>query len=153
MISGWAFRLTVFGSIFCWDFFTRRKKRFVPESDANLLFSSSGLVEKEVPLRTYGRLLKKEGGGFIFRYRPWLFMPAKEVELPPTAAAVGRGLFYSVLISGERTLFIWPPRYRDHEEELVKTYGFTGVQDAGLRKAWRWIKEALGFRSAMPTAA
>ena len=39
-----------------------------------------------------------------------------------------------------------PPRYRGHEEELVSIYGLTGVRDAGLRAAFRWFKEPLGFQ-------
>src|SRR5688572_25984273 len=29
-VSGWAFRLTVFGTLFCWDFLTRKRTRFSP---------------------------------------------------------------------------------------------------------------------------
>ena len=42
-----------------------------------------------------------------------------------------------------------PPRYRGHEEALVAIYGLEGVRDAGLRAAYRWFKELLGF-SAQP---
>ena len=28
LVAGWAFRLTVFGSVFCWDFLSGRRKSF-----------------------------------------------------------------------------------------------------------------------------
>ena len=39
-----------------------------------------------------------------------------------------------------------PPRYRGHEEELVSIYGLAGVRDTGLRAAFRWFKDLLGFQ-------
>ena len=32
-VAGWSFRLTVFGSVFCWDFLTLRKHRFTPKDE------------------------------------------------------------------------------------------------------------------------
>jgi hypothetical protein len=28
---------------------------------------------------------------------------------------------------------------------VAELYGMAGVQEAGLRKAWSWLKEGLGF--------
>src|SRR5438034_348549 len=39
LLAGWAFRLTVFGSVSCWDFFTVRRKRFRLLADDNLVFT------------------------------------------------------------------------------------------------------------------
>src|SRR5688572_17834836 len=33
LVSGWAFRLTIFGSVFSWEFVTRRCRRFQPAED------------------------------------------------------------------------------------------------------------------------
>lgn len=52
--AGWAFRLMVFGSVFCWDFFTVRRQRFKLYADGNKLFTGSAF--EGVPARTYGRL-------------------------------------------------------------------------------------------------
>ncbi len=38
MIAGWAFRLRTFGTIFCRDFFTRRRKRFELPANNNRMF-------------------------------------------------------------------------------------------------------------------
>lgn len=155
LVAGWAFRLTVFGAIFSWDFFTFRKKRYVvAEKGDNKLFSSNTLVKEGVPMRTYGRLrAEPENGKLVFRYRPWLVMPEKSLDVKLESAAVGKGLFLSTIRSGEKTAFVLPPRYRDHETEIAKVYGLEGgVQDAGLMKAWSALRELFGGSSAKVTA-
>ena len=32
-----------------------------------------------------------------------------------------------------------------HEELFARTYHISGTCEVGLRKAWSWIREALGF--------
>src|SRR5690606_34832363 len=54
LISGWAFRLMVWATIFCWDFFTLRRGRFKVWADGNKVFLGRRL--EGVPVRTYGRL-------------------------------------------------------------------------------------------------
>jgi hypothetical protein len=143
-VAGWAFRLTWFGSVFCWDVFTFRGGRFRPAPETNKLFSAGKLAG--VPPRTYGKLTKRPGGAVVFRYRPWLVLAAKEVEVQaPAALFVGRGLFFSMVETEGGALLLLPPRYRTHEEQLVRTYGFAGIRDAGLRRAWSWIRETMGF--------
>jgi hypothetical protein len=155
LVAGWAFRLTVFGAIFSWDFFTFRKKRYtVAEKGDNKLFSSNTLVKEGVPMRTYGRLrAEPENGKLVFRYRPWLVLPEKTADVKLESAAVGKGLFLSTIRSGEKTAFVLPPRYRDHEEKIAKVYNLEGgVQDAGLMKAWSALRELFGGSSAKVTA-
>lgn len=151
LVAGWAFRLTVFGAIFSWDFLTLRKKRYrVSEKGDNLLFSSNTLVKEGVPMRTYGRLRHEpENGKIVFRYRPWLVLSEKTLDVKLDNAAVGKGLFFSTIRSGEKTAFVLPPRYRGHEEAVVKTYAIEGgVQDAGLMKAWGALRELFGGAAA-----
>jgi hypothetical protein len=151
LVSGWAFRLTTFGTVFCWDFFTRRRKRFTPAKDANLMFSGAALAEK-VPIRTYGRLSNAENGKYVFRYRPWLVLPERQVEVPAQDVVIARGLIFVDVCENEKVLFTLPPRYCGHEEQLVHAYRFARVEDAGLRKAWSWLGEAMGLRRP-PAAA
>jgi hypothetical protein len=70
---------------------------------------------------------------------------------------VGRGLVYSEIlkVDGEQTrsAMLLPPRYRSHETELAAIYGLAGVRDTGLRAAFAWLKEWLGFRARLPVAA
>lgn len=150
LIAGWAFRLTVFGTIFSWEFLTRRKARFTPADRENKLFSSTQLVKQGVPMRTYGRLVNEpENGRVTFAYKPWMILPEKSVAVSLTGPSVGKGLFFSTIRDNERTAFVLPPRYRGHEEAVARIYRLEGgVQDAGLLKAWGTLRELFGGGAA-----
>ena len=152
LVAGWSFRLTVFGSVYCWDFFTRRSGRFTPKENDNAMFAGGNLPG--VPVRTYGRLVQRTEGGLEFFYRPWLWLPEKRTQVPVTNAeiAVGRGLFFSTVgTEAAGTLFLLPPRYRGHEDVLVRAYQLGGgVREAGLRKAWSVVRELFGGGAARP---
>jgi hypothetical protein len=148
-LAGWAFRLTTYGTIFCWDFFTLRRHRFEPDPKENAVFA--GACIKDVPLRTYGRVARMENGKLRFRYRPWLVFPEKQIELPDHPLAVGRGLFYPTIEATvgdeERTIILLPPRYKGHEDALARACGIEAITNVGLRRAWGVIKELLGFEN------
>ncbi len=147
-IAGWSFRMFHFGSAYLWDFFTLRRHRFQPDPSGNWLFLARRLGK--VPVRTYGRLVRDAQGGFVLGYRPWLIFPERTLPLPSGPYAVGRGLIHSEVVELEgdatRSLLTLPPRYRSHEAEIVRIYGFVGVRPAGLRAALCWFRSALGFR-------
>ena len=146
LVAGWAFRLTIFGSIFSWDFFTLRRKRFQVAPGDNKVFAGGNLPE--VPVRTYGRLRKTESG-LSFTYKPWLVLPEKTASVPAAGLVVGQGLFFSTMLNASNeTQFLLPPRYRGHEQALSETYGLGGVRPAGLRKAWSATKELFGGSAA-----
>ncbi len=153
--AGWAFRLTIFGTIFCWDFFTLRRARFRPAANDNWIFTARKV--DRAPIRSYGRLHRGEEGRLTFEYRPWLVFPRRTAEVSPAGLAVGRGVFYSTVVSrsgdDETTLFLLPPRYRGHETELADACAIREVIDVGLRRAWAWLKEALGFGPRKAAAA
>ncbi|HLP09066.1 MAG TPA: hypothetical protein VK178_12940 [Opitutaceae bacterium] len=148
-LAGWAFRLTVYGSMFCWDFFTLRRHRFEPDAKENAVFAGDGI--KNTPLRTYGRLARTEAGKLRFRYRPWLVLPEKQVELPDHPLAVGRGCFYPTIEATvgdeERTIILLPPRYKGHEDAFARACGIDAITEVGLRRAWGVIKELFGFEN------
>jgi hypothetical protein len=152
-IAGWSFRLSHFGLVFVWDFFTFRRARFTPDPKENKLFL--GRKISKVPARTYGRLSRNEEGRLVLRYRPWLVLPQRTLVLPEASYAVGKGAFFTEIqqLDGEdvRTALLLPPRYRGDEEKLVEIYGLTGVRAIGLRAVWHWFREALGFK-AQPAA-
>lgn len=63
-VAGWSFRLTVFGSIFCWDFLTGRSGRSTPKENDNRMFAGGNLPG--VPpagLRQAWSLLRELFGG------------------------------------------------------------------------------------------
>jgi hypothetical protein len=156
LVAGWAFRLTVFGTVFSWEFLTGRSGRFQPaETGGNAMFSGGALPG--VPVRTYGKLARRAGGGteagaLEFTYRPWLLRAARTAAVPADAGlGVGQGLFFSTVgAEGGGTFFILPPRYRGHEAELARVCGLPGgVRPAGLRKVWGVLRELVtGGRAA-----
>lgn len=160
LVSGWAFRLTVFGTVFCWDFFTRRRKRFALLADGNKVFL--GREVAGAPIRTYGRLFMADDGTLTFKFKPWLVLPERTIEVPREGIVVGRGVFYSEVLGHNvksdriETLLLLPPRYLGHEELFARTYRISGTCEVGLRRAWSWLKEALGFgqkNAAVPATA
>lgn len=154
-IAGWSFRLSHFGLAFVWDVCTFRKYRFKPDAVENKLFLWRKV--NKVPARTYGKLKRDEKGNLVLTYRPWLVLPARTMTLPEGNYAVGKAVFWQSLqrVEGDdsQNIILLPPRYRGHEEELVKIYGLTGVREAGLRRAWKWLKELFTGRPATAAAA
>jgi hypothetical protein len=110
----------------------------------------------QVPARSYGKLLRDTKGSLVLMHRPWLVLRERALVLPEGNYAISRGLLYSQIMKvearGLTSALLLPPRYRGHEEELVPLYGLAGVREAGLRAAFRWLKESLGFRP-QPQAA
>lgn len=153
-IAGWSFRLSHFGLVFVWDFVTCRRNRFVPDQSTNRMFLARKI--NKVPARSYGKLLRDAKGSLVLIYRPWLVGRERALALPEGSYTISRGLLYSQIMSvegrGFTSAMLLPPRYRGHEEELVRIYGLTGVRDGGLRAAFRWLKESLGFKP-QPQAA
>jgi len=152
-IAGWSFRLTHFGFVFVWDFFTLRRMRFVPDSRENKMFL--GRKINKVPTRTYGRLSRNEAGRLVLKYRPWLVLPERALILPEGKYFVGRGAFFTEIQQATendaKTALLLPPRYRGDEEKLASIYGLEGVRPIGLHAMWVWLKESLGFK-AQPVA-
>ena len=147
--SGWAFRLTVFGTVFSWDFITLRRRRFQLLADGNKLFTGGKF--DGIPARTYGRLYQDADGGLTLKFRPWLVLPERTMPVPREGLVVGRGIFYSEVLGHDpksdqnRVLLLLPPRYLGHEELFARTYHISGTCEVGLRRAWSWLREGLGF--------
>lgn len=160
LISGWAFRLTIYGSVFCWDFFTLRRHRFKPHAQSNWVFTARRIGR--TPIRTYGQVSRNAAGRLELRYRPWLFLPERSVELPEVKLAVGRGAFYPTVVGwlprddgaepDEKTLLVLPPRYKGHEAAFARACGIEAVIEVGLRRAWSVLRELFGFGTRTPAA-
>ena len=154
-IAGWSFRLSYFGLMFIWDIVTLRSRRFQPDPAANRMLLARQI--DRVPARTYGTLRRDEQGRLVLQYRPWLVLRKRTLTLPEGQYAIGMGLFYSQILNVEgrklSAVMLLPPRYRGHEEKLVSIYGLTGVREAGLRAAFRWLQETLGLSEGLPAPA
>ncbi|HEV2695012.1 MAG TPA: hypothetical protein VG347_19110 [Verrucomicrobiae bacterium] len=152
LIAGWSFRLSHFGLIFIWDYFTGRKYRFKPDTKENKLFLARKI--SKVPSRTYGKLARNEKGQLVLSYRPWLVLPQRTLILPDGKYETGRGVFYSEILhvdnDSANALILLPPRYLGHEEEVTKVYNFADTRDVGLRAAWKWFT---GLFTGKPIAA
>ena len=155
-IAGWSFRLSHLGWVFIWDLATQRWRRFVPNQTRNRVFLSRKF--SEAPARTYGTLVRDQEGHLVLAFHPWLILPQRTLRLPRGEYALAKGLLYSEIVRVEgpslKSTILLPQRYRSHEAELVSAYGFSGVRDAGIRAAFRWLMEFVGFRSRQrPMAA
>lgn len=150
LIAGWSFRLSHFGLAFIWDFCTGRKHQFHPGAKENKLFLARRT--QKVPARTYGKLSRTDGGELVLKYRPWLILPPRSLNLPAGQYETGRGVFYSEILRVEanaaKTVMLLPPRYLGHEEELAKIYNFAGTRDVGIRAAWAWFKSLFTGKTA-----
>jgi hypothetical protein len=151
LIAGWSFRLSHFGLVFVWQFFTGGRYRFKPSTTENRMFL--GRKTNTVPTRTFGALSRNDKGELVFNYRPWLVLPQRTLILPAGNYEAGKGLFYSEImrIEGDsaKTVFLLPPHYRGHEEEIAKIYNLTGTRNVGIRAAWAWFK---GLFASVKTA-
>ncbi len=153
LLSGWSFRLTVFGTVFAWDLMTLRHQRFTPKPGMNWMFTARQI--DKVPVRTYGQLARDEQGRLVLTFRPWLVLRPQTLTLPLGQYVAGRGLLYPLLLLQEggkdKTMLMLPPRYRTHEAALVSLYQLAGVRDVGLVKGfkavWSWLKELFGWGS------
>lgn len=142
-IAGWSFRLSHFGTVYLWDFFTLRSKRFKPNPTRNRMFLGRRL--NKVPARTYGTVFRDDQGKLVLKYRPWLILQPRLLPLPEGQYAVGRGLVNSEIMKVDggktKTVLLLPPRYRTHEQEISNVYGLLGVRPVGLHAALKWLKE------------
>jgi len=81
-------------------------------------------------------------------------LPRRTLNLPEGGYEAGRGIFYSEIVHVEdnsaRTVFLLPPHYRGHEEEIARLYRLAGTRDVGLRAAWAWVK---GLFTRQPATA
>ena len=153
MIAGWSFRLTVYGSVFSWEFLTGKDGTGDPASGPIAAFSQKGL--KGVPPRTFGRL-QANGADWYFRYRPWLVLPARNVDVPEGQRAVLKGAISPLLVRQgalrPQTLVRFPPRYRNREAALAKRLDVSEVLEGRIvrsfKAAWRWLKETFAGGSA-----
>lgn len=151
-VSGWSFRLSVFGLAYSTDIvFLRRDHIAGPPLFA---FSSTGLNRRDkVPMRTLGRLEREADGGLWFSYRPWLVRARRRVRLGDSGAFfAGVGLLNPFVVADGDKDMPWvrlAPRFRGREEELRRVFALGGVVDCGLSGSVRsWLEGIFGGKPA-----
>lgn len=149
-LAGWALRLTVFGTVFAWDFLTFHRTRTKVDPKSNRVFTARAI--DKTPVRSYGRLTRETDGRLVLTYRPCLVLPARQQVLPPGTYAVGRGLLFPEVlrIDGDSpdAVLTLPPRYTGHEDDFSRVYEMAGIQSVGLQAWWDWIKDAFRTKPA-----
>jgi hypothetical protein len=160
-VSGWAYRLTVFGTVMGTDFLLRKSA-----TEANLAEGLVGFLARKIngiPARTMGRIRPHAGGKWAFSYRPWLLLPRRAIEITPNGPMVRKGLINPTLVEQKSanekhiTTFILPPRYRSIESRVAQAAGCCDVVDGkllkGFRAARQWLVGTLALRKNVSQAS
>ena len=138
-ISGWCFRLSVFGTVFAADIlrFWRKIEVIAPLR----AFAASQL--QQVPVRTCGKVLRVESG-LVFQYRPWLILPKQTVALPEAGMLLERGVLYPRLrCRNQQCIATWlafPPRYRGQEDAVGQELGIASIENSAVLRGWAAVK-------------
>lgn len=136
-LSGWALRLYRYAWILVTDLLLQRHCDFDPPNTHVQAFLNQ--THSGVPSRTYGKLsAARNGQGFSFTYHLWLIGPRRtvNVDLTKNVQALNRGLIHPSIQSTDekgkcRSFWVFPPRYRGHEDRLASQLGLK-VDDAAL---------------------
>ncbi len=150
LVAPWAFRTSVFGSVFAWDIVSRRKHWWTPKKDHVWAFSACKLGK--APHRAFGRVSRNGEGGLTFTWRPWLvFAPRTEV-LPAANYVIGKGLIHSEIlrVDGDDApdVFNLPPRCNGHEEAVASALSLKEVRPVGFRAFWAALKSLVAGEAA-----
>jgi hypothetical protein len=152
-VAPWAFRLTVFGTIFGLDVLwpARGQRRLRVQAPHAFLSRRVG----DAPVRSYGRLHLGDTGVVQFAYRPWLVLSERRLELPAGSVTLAKGLLFPSVHhcpaapAREVMLLALLPRYRSHEHTIAEHFGFKEVVESPLARGWQailgWFRQALGW--------
>ncbi len=150
MLSGWAFRFMVFGSVFGWDILLRRTAPAEKMQDGVRAFTARR--HQSVPKRTFGTVTVNALGMHVFRHRPWLILPRRETVLEQPLDGIIDGVLHPSLTGpGPRGLplpaFLLPPRYKKSTREVGQRLGITQFSDSGFKRTLGnvrlWFSEVL----------
>ena len=161
LIAPWAFRLTVFGTLFGLDVMLPGRGRKLVRATEPHAFLARKVAA--VPVRTYGRLTRGEKGEVTFSFRPWLILPERSITIPAGSVAIAKGvLFPSLLHASEDQkrrviLVIFLPRYRSHEHSIASHFEILDIEESPIMKGIRamrvWLAETFSVGSAKYAAA
>ncbi|HSI64708.1 MAG TPA: hypothetical protein VLE43_16385 [Candidatus Saccharimonadia bacterium] len=142
-LSGWAFRFTVFGTVFGWDLLLCRKADTENLKEGVRCFTAR--KANGVPVRTYGKLKVNALGMHVFHHRAWLILPAREVALEQPVDGLTRGMLHPTITRSDlqgrpRGVFLLSPRYRHCIEEIGGHLGIQSFSDSPLRRGLKAVK-------------
>lgn len=159
-VSGWSFRLTIYGTIIGFDTLTMKHRRLDPEAEATVRAFSTSRI-KGVAGKSYGHLTES-GDGLVFSYRPWLVLARRDVALPGDISTwrVAKGSVNPLVVrpgkkeGGFDEMFDLAPRYKSHEEMIAQKLSLNSeVPDLTLGKkisgAFGWLKSQFSRRKAV----
>lgn len=155
-VSGWCFRLMIFGTTFAWDILTMKHREAYGNVSVIKAFTSRRMPN--IPKRTYG-LLSCNSQNLEFAYRRWLIFPRRIVALESSSHLIERGLISpSVVHKTEyrlERLFVLPPRYRTNEKYVCEALKIFTVTDSrsvrGLKAGVNWLKDMISGKTAPVT--
>jgi hypothetical protein len=144
LLAPWAFRLSVFGTLFGLDVLWPGRGRTSVRATEPHAFLARSIAD--APVRTYGRLTRAADGSVTFTYRPWLVFSERSVTIPSGNVAVARGLLFPSLLHAtdeqqrRRIVVMFLPRYRSHEQSIASHFGIVDLQDSPLIKGFRAVR-------------
>ncbi len=138
-----AMRLAIFGARYATDILLpwRARNRATPDQPhAFTLGRVAGL-----PPRTGGRMILREDGTTVFRYRRWCVLDERTIPLPEGRRHVEKGVFSPSLVQrtgegNEMKLLLFLPRYRGHEENIVGHLKLHGVREHAMARGFAAVK-------------
>jgi hypothetical protein len=142
-LSGWAFRFTVFGTIFGWDLLLFRRAETEDLKEGVRCFTAR--KTHGLPVRTYGKLKVNALGMHVFHHRSWLIFPAHEVALDQALDGVTRGMLHPTITRSDlqgrpRAAFLLSPRYRYCVDEVGNHLGIQNFADSPMRRGVMAVK-------------
>lgn len=144
LIASWAFRLTVFGTLFGLDVMLPGRSRKLVRPTEPHAFLAQKIAA--VPVRTYGRLTRGEKGEVTFSFRPWLILPERSISIPAGSVAIAEGVpFPSLLHASDEQkrraiLVIFLPRYRSHVHSIAAHFEIVEIEESPLMKGFRAVR-------------
>lgn len=144
LVAGWSFRLTVFGTVYGWDLLSRRKASAEEVTHGVRGFTSQRFGD--VPARTYCMLKVDEAGYLVARYRPWLMMPWRSIELDAMPDSLTRGMLHPSVSRFQddgrsRPMVMLLPRYRSCVDEVGGVLGLHRITESALVRGLKAMKQ------------
>ena len=159
LLAPWAFRLSVFGTLFALDILTFRK---TAGPFTHVRAFTAGRFGR-LPTRTFGRIEPSADGAITFSYKPWLVLPRRRVPVSPVDLTLAKGVLYPSLLQCDpesqrlRTVLAVMPRYRSRADEFAQFLGVTAVQEGIVARGFRafrlWAAEMLNIGRQPSTQA